>query len=449
MRFYTVLKLGPNREITPEGFTLFRNVTIARTGEQIYGPGEVDIPAGDDGVVHVMRTPEEVFRPRTLESIAGKPLVIDHPMDDVTPANWQHLAHGVLLDPRRGSGDQKDDTVGDLLVCTAQALAEIDGGKREISLGYDADYYQTGPGRGEQRNIIVNHVALVNEGRCGGRCAVRDKSHKGAFMAKTWKDRLRLALKSKDEKEIEKALDEAPETEAEGEGSEHHVHIHMGGERAADAEPEDPTEKRFKSIEDSIKSLTDAIGKKTGDSETEEEKKKREEEERKKAEDAAMEEELAEEAPEGTEDKARKSRDSAYLEESFESVKSIAEIIAPGVKIPTFDKAADPRKTFTDCICGLRRKALQLGTKDADTADLINQARGRTTDSAAIIDMSCGQVRTLFNSVGTLKKAQNNSAFFTDKTSAAAGKNGKTNDEQQTPMQRFKAASAARWGYKQ
>jgi hypothetical protein len=35
MRFNTILKLGPNREMTKEGFTLFRNVSVSRTGEQV------------------------------------------------------------------------------------------------------------------------------------------------------------------------------------------------------------------------------------------------------------------------------------------------------------------------------------------------------------------------------------------------------------------------------
>jgi hypothetical protein len=176
MRFYTTVKLGPNREITPAGFTLFKNVSIARTGVMIYGPGETDIDPGPDGRVYVTRTPEEAFRSETLSSFNGAPFVIDHPIDDVDPNNWQELANGFFVDVRRGSGDQKDEMVGDLLVTTAHALAEIDSGTGEISAGYDAEYRKIGEGRGEQFNIIGNHVALVEKGRCGSRCTIRDKA---------------------------------------------------------------------------------------------------------------------------------------------------------------------------------------------------------------------------------------------------------------------------------
>lgn len=178
MQFNTILKLGPNRERTREGFTLFRNVSVSRTGVQIYGADELTgIQPGPDGLVYISRTPEEVFRPETLDSGNGKSFVILHPEEDVTPVNWRDLTHGVMFNMRRGSGEQKDDSVCDVMVYTDELLREIDLGMREVSLGYDADYFETGPGRGEQRNIYINHVALVPSGRCGPRCAVTD--HRG------------------------------------------------------------------------------------------------------------------------------------------------------------------------------------------------------------------------------------------------------------------------------
>jgi len=175
MLFHTIVKLGPNRELTPAGFTLFKNVSIARTGERIYGPGETEIERGPDGRVHITRSPEEVFRPETLASFNGAPFTIDHPIDDVTPENWQDLTHGFFVNVRRGDGEQKNQMVGDLLVTTKYALAQIDSGSGEVSAGYDAEYVQTGEGAGIQRNILGNHIALVDEGRCGPSCAIRDR----------------------------------------------------------------------------------------------------------------------------------------------------------------------------------------------------------------------------------------------------------------------------------
>jgi uncharacterized protein len=471
MRFYTTVKLGPNRELLPSGFTLFRNVSVARTGEQTYGPEEVGIDPGPDGLVYIDRTPEEVFRPESVDSLNAATYVIDHPIEDVSPDNWQHLAHGMFFNARRGSGEQKDELVADLVVTTAYGLSQIDNGKREISLGYDADYFKTGDGRGEQRNIIINHGASVDDGRCGERCAVRDHAcgRKGVpEMKKTWKERVLDAIRNKDEEGAKKALEEVKDDEpgATGGGN---VHIHLGsgpesGKPVEMQDEEDPTEKRFKSLEDSVKGMCDKfdayVKDRTKDEESEIEKKQKEQDkakdkakdeeseaEKKKAEDAerekAEDDELEEEAPDGTGDKARGARDSAYLVDSFENTKMLAEIIAPGVKIPTFDKAADPKKMFKDCVCGLRRKALQMGTLDAGTAAIIDQVRGRTTDSKMFDTMTCGQVRTIFNSVGALKKAQNNAAVTRD-SSAGTG----TVTPVLSPSEQFAAASAKRHGYK-
>ena len=441
MRFYTTVKLGPNREITPAGFTLFKNVSIARIGEQIYGPDETDIEPGDDGLVYITRTPEEVFRPETMQSFNGAPFTIDHPLEDVSPHNWQTLANGFFVDVRRGTGDQKDEMVGDLLVTTAYALAEIDSGTREVSAGYDADYFQTGVGRGEQRNIVGNHVALVEAGRCGSRCAIRDHKHnQGAcHMKKTIRQRILDAFKAKDEEAVKKALDEAGEEESSS--GEQHIHIHTAPAEPAEKkveDEEDPYEKRFKAIEDGMTAMTDALSK-IGD------KRGRDDDDPDDdtTGDKEIEGELEEEAPSGTGDKARSARDSAYLVDSFDNTKMIAEIIAPGIRIPTFDKAADPKKSFRDCICGLRRKALQTATNDADTAALIEQVRGRVTDSAEFVKMPCGQVRALFNSVGALKKAANNAAVTHDGGSSASRRQAA--EPEKTPAQKFADAAKNHW----
>lgn len=182
MRFYTTLKLGPNREQTKEGFTLFRNVSVSRVGWQVYGAAELPgIEADQDGMIQILRDPEEVFRPETLASCNGKSLVIEHPEDDVKPENWRQLTNGFMFDARRGTGDQKDECVADILVTTPEALGEIDADMRQVSLGYDADYYVLERGRAEQRNILVNHVALVPAGRCGERCAIRDHAREETF----------------------------------------------------------------------------------------------------------------------------------------------------------------------------------------------------------------------------------------------------------------------------
>jgi len=177
MRFFYSTQLSEHIVETPEGFLLCLDVPIARTGWQEYGPGETTLEAGGDGLVHVERRAEDVFAPEAMASFEGKPFVIDHPGEDVTPANWRELAMGHAQDVHQGDGDAADLLLANLLVMDGQAIALIRGGLREISCGYDAEYEQTGPGRGRQRNIRGNHVALVAQGRCGGRCRINDNNH--------------------------------------------------------------------------------------------------------------------------------------------------------------------------------------------------------------------------------------------------------------------------------
>jgi hypothetical protein len=89
MKWFTVERLGDKQALTNEGFLLIRDVAIARTGSQIYHHSEVPLQPNGDGFIHVNRDASEVFHPDSIESFEGKPVVSDHPMEDVTPGNWR------------------------------------------------------------------------------------------------------------------------------------------------------------------------------------------------------------------------------------------------------------------------------------------------------------------------------------------------------------------------
>jgi hypothetical protein len=181
--FYTTEQLGRSQSLTPEGFLVVRNAPLARTGIQLYSDKEIPLTGDSDGHVLIQRDPQEVFAPHTIMSLHGKPITMDHPSDNVTPENWKQLAVGHVINPRRGTGMQDSLLIGDLMLTDPDAIQAVRNGDiRELSCGYDSAYEQTGPGRGRQKNIICNHLALVETGRCGPVCRIGDSA--SALLAK-------------------------------------------------------------------------------------------------------------------------------------------------------------------------------------------------------------------------------------------------------------------------
>lgn len=265
MLYFTVEELGPQQSLTPEGFLLCRKTPIGRLGMQTYAPEEIADENGKplmepvDGVIRVDRVAAEVFHPRSMASARGKAMVDEHPRDDdgilldVTPENWVDLAIGQVLDVYRGEGIEDDLLFADLQFTVARGISLVQGGKRQLSIGYNCDYYQTAPGRAEQRNIVINHIALVENGRCGPRCAIGDSRTGGSTMAdatvKTIKDLILRAFKAKTADEVEKLADEAAAMTSGA--HETHVHVHPAGAAAArDAGEEKDKDGKDKDDED-------------------------------------------------------------------------------------------------------------------------------------------------------------------------------------------------------
>lgn len=474
--FYTTEQLGPRRHKTPEGFLVCESVPIARVGEMTYGPGETPVDPGSDGRVYIMRTAKEVFKPDSIASIAGKPIADDHPPVDVEPVNWHFYTKGVVMHPRRGEGSDADKLLADLMIFDPDMIADIEAGKREVSCGYTPEYYPVldaggneVPGRGEQRDIIYNHLALVEKGRCGPRCSIGDSRTIDSKETKTmtWRNTLRKVLGAKDSEEI---IDEIEKEVGGGDSTPHiEVHNHMpaglGGTGDEPAERQEMAEKikekekgkdeemppwfkahqestdaRFKTLNSAMGELGSGLKKffeeegaepehATGDEDDPEKKDVKDEEEKIVKDELGNEVpnansttailgELEFEAPPGTNDKAaRRARDSVLLEDAFQDTVAKAEIIAPGIALPTFDAKMAPQKTL-GIIIGLRRTALDLAYSQADTRGVIDAAMsGRTMDAAKLAPSS---VRTLFNAVAAFKSSDNNRRS-TDMSSVMSG----------------------------
>ena len=215
MKYFFKTRLGNTRFQLADGSVLFKDVPIARTGEQVYGAEELpEIEPDSHGLIVVRRTPEEVFSECTIASFEGVPVTIGHPKDFngniifVTPQNWRQLANGHIQNVRQGSGDQSDLLLADVIAKTPEAAQAVEDGDDEVSCGYDADYRQISPGVAEQYAITGNHLAFVPNGRAGSRCALGDAM---PSTTKNWLSRLIKARKTNDSAEMANLIDNPPD----------------------------------------------------------------------------------------------------------------------------------------------------------------------------------------------------------------------------------------------
>lgn len=154
----------------------------ARTGTYDYAGVEID-PDNTHGlrdtpVVKVLRDEATVFDKGSVHSFIGKPITDNHPSVAVDSTNWKEHARGTIMGAKWEAGDY---LAFDLLLTDAGAIAKVDGGKRELSNGYTADLEFgdfTAPDgtkcQARQTKIFGNHVALVDKGRAGSECAIKD-----------------------------------------------------------------------------------------------------------------------------------------------------------------------------------------------------------------------------------------------------------------------------------
>lgn len=444
---FTVKEVGQTRKLLPNGSLLCEAVPIARVGWMLYGPGEVPLSPGTTGTIYVERSAEELFRPETIGSFMACPIVNDHPSTEegVTPENWRELAGGfTTTNVRRGEGPDSDVLLADLIITRKDLIEAVQQGKVEVSCGYDADYIQTAPGEGRQCNIIGNHIALVDKGRCGPRCAIGDhatitsegesmpKPQAGARKRRTIDEAALEGLSSAIATAVTTHLGASDDDEV----GDVHVHVHTG-----DADPEkkddDPSAARFEKIEktlDAVCSTVSEMGNALKAMSTDRRKNKDAEGDpgpddgpddedddvtqdgkgKKKGKDAEGDpDDKGDDKGDKkkTEDGKGKTEDSAALSRSYQDMVSKAEVLVPGFKTTTFD-AASPRKMTVDRMCQQRRRVLDEFNKTQDGAAIVASITGE--DACDLASMDCATLAVTFNAAAAQKAANNNRAATGD-----------------------------------
>lgn len=393
---YTTGQIGRTRETTPEGYLLCRDVPIARIGTLMYGDGEVPVTADNTGLILIQRGEDDLFAPEAIASFEGKAVTDDHPEDWVSPTNWKALAVGTAQSVRRGEGIDTDFLMADLLITDQEAINKVMGGKVEISLGYDADYTEISPGKGVQRNIFGNHVALVDKGRCGSRCSIGD-----SFMSKktekkkiSFADRIRNLVKTKDADEAEKLAQAVEDEELEIETED--------GEDDPDDKPDGKTSdavnrQLLKTLKTMDARLAALEKKKTKDSDDPDPTK--DDDPSKKGDGSD---------PEPTEDDILKAEKAEKMDsgvthtgDSLKEVMMRAEVLAPGMKMPpTIDSAKNGKAVIT-----AKRQALKTAMQTTDGQNAVTPFIGTHTD---IDTLPMHTLDAAFVGASELIKRQNN-----------------------------------------
>ena len=162
------------RSTSPEGI-LRAGAVLTRSGPITYLRSEIGLDG--EGSVTVERTLETLAHPRTLASLRGAPLTLLHPSESgepdgvVTPDNARGLVVGAVAGEPRVTGDQ---IVADVTIWDAEALDALDTGTSELSVGYVFNLDEnTMTTRGP---MLINHVAMVPDGRAGPMVRVLDAS---------------------------------------------------------------------------------------------------------------------------------------------------------------------------------------------------------------------------------------------------------------------------------
>jgi hypothetical protein len=165
------------RQQDQNGFLLVKACPISSFGIFQYSAAQIGLKEGDPNrIVNVFRPESAVSDPELLATLQEVPLINDHEMlsgfqgDESATAPEDYGIDGVLFNV----GYDSPWTRGDLKIFTRQMQADLNSGKKDLSLGYTCDFLmQTGVFDGVayevvQTNMRGNHIALVDAGRVPG-----------------------------------------------------------------------------------------------------------------------------------------------------------------------------------------------------------------------------------------------------------------------------------------
>jgi len=166
-----------------------------RTGIQEYTGAELGLV--DRDIVRVYRPPEEVFSQDSLQSFSHATVTINHPPVLVDSENWKEYAAGEVSTAAMKDGEW---VALPLMLKDKAAIEAANSGMVELSAGYTAEIeMQDGVTEsGEeydaiQRNIRINHLALVDKARAGSQARIGDTAENWGTAPISQKEEAKMA----------------------------------------------------------------------------------------------------------------------------------------------------------------------------------------------------------------------------------------------------------------
>ena len=260
------------RKSDVNGWIEIKDNPISKIGVFPYLGRSISADLDPDKTYMVLRPPEELSKPETIESFKLVPWIDEHVMlgppesgmtapelkgiEGVTGENvYFDIASGRLLSNIKVFSNNLDEL--------------IKGGKRELSMGYRCRYeISSGVWNGQrydaiQRDIRGNHLALVQEGRMGPDVAVLDQRLTFTFdardiMADNEKEKKEMDEFKKTVTDALKAMDEKLEAIDKKAKDEEEEKKEAADKAAKDAEEEEKKCEDRKAMDAAIKAAMDS-----------------------------------------------------------------------------------------------------------------------------------------------------------------------------------------------
>lgn len=183
IRDHPVLRSVIRFDSTPLNATYYTEEGYLIDSPILTSTGIFEYANPDGSVRRELRVPSEVFDRASLASYKAKPIIISHDAGLVDKSNVHEASVGTILSDGYRDGS---DVRAKIVIHDTDEMKRI--GFKELSLGYNLDLDET-PGiyKGEhydaiQRNIRINHLALVREARAGDQARLNIDSKDGETL---------------------------------------------------------------------------------------------------------------------------------------------------------------------------------------------------------------------------------------------------------------------------